>query len=491
MFGFRTSTARGGDTARCRSAVVFRLRLRLVTSRVRRSALPFFFASVLQPLARVCSSALDFFCFSRAPRTCHKTEPLRRGIRAKWRLHQRVFAVDEKVLVGDNQHQAYVARPVREGDDTVLVRWESTKKEEEVAVGDVKKIDLEAKRPRRKRRDASAAETEASAPAQREPPRKRRKKKALPSAHESRAARLKTLQSGGSRRQEVGCRSAGIARQKRRQPRRDRSAARGLLSGGSLYGRSAAAAALAKLTGGWHQTAARTAAITEAGAIPPLVALVRNVAADGQAEAARTLGQLADNNAANQAAVVKAGGIEALVALVRSGDADSGGRRGARWNLSPTKTTPSSPTAPRSLSGSWGSSRAARPRTRSRPRPTPMSPTRIQRRRHESRDRRGGGGSRRSLAPRRTARPAASRRPRGVEDPCPQQRRQPHRHCSGTSGARGEWHGRRQKRAAQVLATLAPRRRRPAARGARDERCGRRPGGGRGRATTSQSVAAR
>ena len=61
-----------------------------------------------------------------------------------------LFAVDEKVLVGNNEHQAFVARPVRAGDDTVLVRWESTGAREEVAVGDVKKIDLEAKRPRRK-----------------------------------------------------------------------------------------------------------------------------------------------------------------------------------------------------------------------------------------------------------------------------------------------------------------------------------------------------
>ena len=89
-----------------------------------------------------------------------------------------IYAVDEKVLVGNNEHQAYVARPVRAGDDTVLVRWESTGAREEVAVGDVKKIDLDAKRPRRKRRDASAAQAEASAPAPREPPRKRRKKKA-------------------------------------------------------------------------------------------------------------------------------------------------------------------------------------------------------------------------------------------------------------------------------------------------------------------------
>ena len=69
-----------------------------------------------------------------------------------------LYAVDEKVLVGYHQHQAYVARPVRAGDDTVLVRWESTKKEEEVAVGDVKKIDLDAKRQTRgKRREASGA----------------------------------------------------------------------------------------------------------------------------------------------------------------------------------------------------------------------------------------------------------------------------------------------------------------------------------------------
>ena len=88
-----------------------------------------------------------------------------------------VYAVDEKVLVGNYEHQAFVARPVREGDDTVLVRWESTGAREEVAVGDVKKIDLDAKRPRRKRREASAAQTEASAPARREPPLKRRKKK--------------------------------------------------------------------------------------------------------------------------------------------------------------------------------------------------------------------------------------------------------------------------------------------------------------------------
>ena len=72
-----------------------------------------------------------------------------------------LYAVDEKVLVGDNQHQAYVARPAREGDETVLVRWESTKKEEEVAIGDVKKIDLDAKRQTRgKRREGDFVKDE-------------------------------------------------------------------------------------------------------------------------------------------------------------------------------------------------------------------------------------------------------------------------------------------------------------------------------------------
>ena len=55
-------------------------------------------------------------------------------------IAQAVYAVDEKVLARNNEHQAFVARPVREGDDTVLVRWESTGEREEVAVGDVKKL---------------------------------------------------------------------------------------------------------------------------------------------------------------------------------------------------------------------------------------------------------------------------------------------------------------------------------------------------------------
>ena len=71
----------------------------------------------------------------------------------------------------------------------------------------------------------------------------------------------------------------------------------------------------------WNNTANRDA-IREAGAIPPLVALVTSGAADGRQEAAGALHGLAWNNVANQAAIVAAGGIPPLVALVRSGAAD-------------------------------------------------------------------------------------------------------------------------------------------------------------------------
>ena len=246
-----------------------------------------------------------------------------------------LLAVDEKVLVGNNQHQAYVARPVRAGDDTVLVRWESTKKEEEVAVGDVKKIDLDAKRPRRKRRDASAAQTEASAPARREPPRKRRKKTAerSPSVAEIRAAyrreqeidrHMKALQSGNAE----GRRAAEDALIKlafsdanctviaKRLVR--------LLSGGSADDQWAAAKALWCVA---HYWAANRATIVAARGIEALVALVRSGVAGGQAMAARALRDLVIHNDANQvaivaAAIVAAGGIEALSALRANGSHD-------------------------------------------------------------------------------------------------------------------------------------------------------------------------
>ena len=198
-----------------------------------------------------------------------------------------LYAVDEKVLVGDNQHQAYVARPVRVGDDTVLVRWESTGAREEVAVGDVKKIDLDAKRPRRKRRDASAAQTEASAPARREPPRKRRKKKEADAGAQDPPLAPKVIDEVSQDVRE------GIELHVKE------------LQSGDVYGQDAAVYALKMLA---EEDDANRTAIAQR-----LVALVANGAAGGQERAARALETLAYNHAANQAAIIAAGGVEAFV----------------------------------------------------------------------------------------------------------------------------------------------------------------------------------
>ena len=68
----------------------------------------------------------------------------------------------------------------------------------------------------------------------------------------------------------------------------------------------------------WNNTANRDA-IREAGAIRPLVDLVRSGTADGRADAAGALNNIASDNAANQAAIVEAGVVGPLVALVRAG----------------------------------------------------------------------------------------------------------------------------------------------------------------------------
>ena len=64
------------------------------------------------------------------------------------------------------------------------------------------------------------------------------------------------------------------------------------------------------------------ALIVAAGAIPPLVALVRNGSDDGKEKAANALANLADNvdDVADQS-IVDAGGIAALVELLRDGSA--------------------------------------------------------------------------------------------------------------------------------------------------------------------------
>ena len=89
-----------------------------------------------------------------------------------------------------------------------------------------------------------------------------------------------------------------------------------LVTSGAAGGRQEAAGALHGLA--WNNVA-NQAAIVAAGGIPPLVALVRSGAADGQEQAAAALGWLACDNAANQAAIVEAGVVGPLVALVRAG----------------------------------------------------------------------------------------------------------------------------------------------------------------------------
>ena len=71
----------------------------------------------------------------------------------------------------------------------------------------------------------------------------------------------------------------------------------------------------------------------EAGAIVPLVELLRSGSADAKEQAAAALANLAVNDA-NKAAIVEAGGIAPLIELVRSGSAERQGERGgALWNL--------------------------------------------------------------------------------------------------------------------------------------------------------------
>ena len=90
-----------------------------------------------------------------------------------------------------------------------------------------------------------------------------------------------------------------------------------LLEAGNAGEAAVAAKALGTLA---HDNDANCAAIADAGAIAPLVALVTNGTADGQELAARTLATLAgdefDEHVSTRAAIVKAGGIPPLVALV-------------------------------------------------------------------------------------------------------------------------------------------------------------------------------
>ena len=83
-----------------------------------------------------------------------------------------------------------------------------------------------------------------------------------------------------------------------------------------------------------HDNAANRVAIREAGGIPPSRRCRSRGAADCQEAAVMALGNLAYNNPANQAAIVAAGAVGPLVALVRVGAIRLGGHsREAEWAL--------------------------------------------------------------------------------------------------------------------------------------------------------------
>ena len=97
-----------------------------------------------------------------------------------------------------------------------------------------------------------------------------------------------------------------------------------MLRGGSAEAQEVAADALRNLAASADDI---QVAIARAGAIEPLVALVRSGSAVAQASAAAALANLATGNAANQAAIARAGAIEPLVALVRDGSPQRQGMR--------------------------------------------------------------------------------------------------------------------------------------------------------------------
>ena len=104
------------------------------------------------------------------------------------------LADGDTVLVGKSKLLATVVKAVREGDKAVIVRWESTKKEEEISriKLDVERVDLDARRRTRgKRSEASGSEVAT-------PPRKRTKadEPAKGVAESSAAAEARALAAG-------------------------------------------------------------------------------------------------------------------------------------------------------------------------------------------------------------------------------------------------------------------------------------------------------
>jgi hypothetical protein len=93
-----------------------------------------------------------------------------------------------------------------------------------------------------------------------------------------------------------------------------------------------AAGALLNLANG---DAANKAAMVTAGAIPPLVELVRGGSDQGKVSAAGALYYLSNGNAANKAAIVMAGALPPLDELLRAGS--DLGKEKAAGNQSPSR----------------------------------------------------------------------------------------------------------------------------------------------------------
>ena len=276
------------------------------------------------------------------------------------------LARDDTVLVGKSKLLAKVVKAVRDGDQTVLVRWESTKKEQEVAIDNVEKLDFDAKPKRQTRgKRSEAGGADAATPARRS--RKRRKKevhtnddtddeaaaeakraKGVERVRKHRAKRKAERQAGRERcnnfrdewvheskrpRQESSLPSVAEIRA---EYQREQEAAQALEAAQSAtidaierhvkalqsdvpWDRQVAADELGTLAA----KSTTRSAIAKAGGIEPLVALARSATADGQttsgaAAAARALRNLAYGN---EVAIAEAGGIPPLVAIVANGTA--------------------------------------------------------------------------------------------------------------------------------------------------------------------------
>ena len=123
----------------------------------------------------------------------------------------------------------------------------------------------------------------------------------------------------------------GRARRQPDQPRRQGAAAGAieplvaLVRGGSERAKEQAAAALRRLA---FNNADNKAAIVAAGGLPPLIALLSDGTPGAQEHAAAALMSLA-LNADNQAAIAAAGGIAPLIELVSGGSAEEKTRAAA------------------------------------------------------------------------------------------------------------------------------------------------------------------